>query len=408
MKRNSISIIQKTLSLALALLFTLLPTVALAAVGVTLEADKTSVRVGDTVEIRIAVTGANMAIAEGSYTYNPSVLAYIESEGGASDGFFNLASAQRGGADSLVASIRFEVVGEGDSEIAFSIDNVVGYDGKPQGGAKGVLAISATAPTAAPSPQPLNYATEGVPAQNVKDAPGEMYIWRSLKNVTIPSNYTETTLTYRGETVAAATVPDSDAPTLLYLSTATGESGGYYIYNPGNDALYPYQTISSVSKTYILLRPDGSVPVPEGFSETTLTVGERNYAAWKSQDAQGDIYLLYARNPGGEVGYYVFNAEDESLQRYAVMPARPLSPALPSQTPPAIPADPAATLPADENVGITLSPALFYILCSVTLLLLLAVAGLLVLRYGRQQQHKRGRAQRKAQSQSEKDSPLSS
>ena len=128
-------------------------------------------------------------------------------------------------------------------------------------------------------------------------------IWRSLENVTIPSLYSETTLEYHGETVAAAQVADSDAPTLLYLSNSTGESGGYYIYDAAADLLYPYSTIPSVSKSYIILQPDGSVTLPEGFTETTLTVDEKDYSAWKTQDAQGDVYLIYARNPDGEVGY---------------------------------------------------------------------------------------------------------
>lgn len=75
-----------------------------------------------------------------------------------------------------------------------------------------------------------------------------------------------------------------------------------------------------------MLEPDGSVPLPDGFTETTITIDDKQVKAWAGQDAQGTVYLIYGRNPDGEVGYYVYSEADKSIQRYAVMPARPVSP----------------------------------------------------------------------------------
>ncbi len=372
---------KKVFAFVLALLLVLLPAVASAAVTISAAADQANVLPGDTVEVAVTVTGKDMAIAEGSFTYDPAVLTYTESEGGASDGFLNMLSAQKGGADTLTARIRFTAAGAGSTNIEVSIEKVLGYDGKEQGGATASVSVSVSALAPTPTPKPLNYAATGVPAQNVEGASESMYIWRTLENVTVPSRYSETTLTYHGETVAAAKVEDSDAPTLLYLSNAAGNIGGYYIFDAAADTLYPYQTVSSVSKSYILLEPDGSVALPEGFSETTLTIDETEYTAWKAQDAQGEIYLLYARNPDGEVGYYIYNFEDESLQRYAVLPARPVLPSpLPEvQVTPA--PEQAAPIPAPEQPNeITLSKTAFYLICCGGALLLLAVVGLLVAR----------------------------
>ncbi len=379
--------------LVLALLLLLLPVVASASVTISTNATAASVQAGDTVEVTVSVSGKGMAIAEGFFTYDSAVLTYAESEGGASDGFLNMVSAQKGGADTLTARIRFTAAGTGSTQIEASIEKVLGYDGKEQEGAKASVSVSVSAPAPTPTPTPLNYAAKGVLAQNVKNASESMYIWRSLENVTVPSGYSVTTLTYHGETVAMAKVEDSDAPTLLYLSNAVGNAGGYYIFDAAADTLYPYQTISSVSKSYILLVPDGSVALPEGFSEATLTIGEKEYAAWKSQDAQGEIYLLYARNPGGEVGYYVYNAGDESLQRYAVMPARPLQPSLPPEAPITPVPERAGATPIPEQVNeITLSRTAFYLLCIGAAVLLIAVAVLLAARFS---EKKRRRARRK-------------
>ena len=370
---------KKVFACVLALLLVLLPAVASAAITISAAADQTNVQPGNTVEVTVTVNGKGMAIAEGSFTYDPAVLTYAESEGGASDGFLNMVSAQKGGADTLAARIRFTAAGAGSTNIEVSIEKVLGYDGKEQGSATADISVSVSAPAPTPTPKPLNYAATGVPAQNVKGASESMYIWRTLENVTVPSRYSETTLTYHGETVAAAKVEDSDAPTLLYLSNTAGDIGGYYIFDATADTLYPYQTVSSVSKSYILLEPDGSVTLPEGFTETTLTIGETEYTAWKAQDAQGDVYLLYARNPDGEVGYYLYNAEDESLQRYAVLPARPAQPSLPPEMQATPAPEQAAPTPAPEQPNeITLSKTAFTLMCGIGTLLLLAVVGLLI------------------------------
>ena len=246
---------KKKLTMGLALALLMLPATAFATT-VEAVADKTSVQAGDTVEVVITVQGEDMSIAEGSFTYDPAVLTFTEGEGGASDGFLNLVSVEQGGTDTLKARIVFTAAGEGTANVEAKIEKVLDYDGKEQEGAQASVSIGVSAPAPTPTPEPLDYAKEGVPAQNVQGASETMYIWKNLENVTIPSNYSETTLEYHEETVAAVQVPDSDAPTLLYLSNQTGDQGGYYIYNAAQDLLYPYMTISSVSKSYIILEPD--------------------------------------------------------------------------------------------------------------------------------------------------------
>jgi len=386
---------KKKLAMGLALALLMLPATAFATT-VEAAADKTNVQAGDTVEVVITVQGEDMSIAEGSFTYDPAVLTFTEGEGGASDGFLNLVSVEKGGTDTLKARIVFTAAGEGTANVEVKIEKVLDYDGKEQEGAQASVSIGVSAPAPTPTPEPLDYAKEGVPAQNVQGASEAMYIWKNLENVTIPSRYSETTLEYHEETVAAVQVPDSDAPTLLYLSNRTGDQGGYYIYDAARDLLYPYMTLSSVSKSYIILEPDGSVALPEGFEETTLTIDEREYKAWKAQDAQGDIYLLYARNPDGEVGYYVYNPLDESLQRYAVMPARPVQPSLAPVATPA-PVEPAVTPTPQETQGIILEAWQFYALCGAGGFLLLVVIILIISRSVENARRRRRAAQRRAE-----------
>ncbi|HWS29710.1 MAG TPA: cohesin domain-containing protein [Clostridia bacterium] len=393
---------KRTAAFLLAALLLLAPAAALAEVKLSAAASKTSVQAGDTVEVTVTVSGKGMSVAEGLFTYDPAVLSYTESSGGASDGFLSMASAQKNGADTLTARIKFTAVAAGTAEVKFNVEKVLGYDGKEQGSADASVSITVAAAPATPTPPPIDYATEGVLAKNAEGAAESMYIWRTLENVTLPANYTETEFTYNDQKVAAATVADSDAPMLFYLSNASGSVGGYYIFDAAVDTFYPYQTISSVSRTYIILKPDGSVALPEGFAETTLTIEEKDYTAWKTQDAQGDIYLLYARNSDGEVGYFVYNSTDKSLQRYAVMPARPAQPTLPPVTTPQpvelTPAPQQSTVPGPAKEGtINVNATLFYAVCGVAALLVIGFAAVVVIRAAEEKRRKKRAAQRRAE-----------
>lgn len=383
----------------LALLLCLPPAAALGA-EVELSGSSASVQPGDMVEVAITLSGEDMAVAQGIYTYDPAILSFEEGAGGVSDGYLNLVSAQKGGTDTLRATITFEAVGPGEARVDVQIEKVLDYDGEEQDGDAADVTIAVAAPQATPTPTPINYAAEGVPAQNVSGGTDPLYIWRTLENVTIPSLYSETTVEYHGETVAAATVQDSDAPMLLYLSDASGQTGGYYIYDGAADTLYPYMTVSSVSQSYIILEPDGSVALPAGFSETTLVIDEREYKAWKSGDTEAEVYLLYARNADGEVGYYLYNPADESLQRYSVLPpAGPtptLAPAAPTPAPTAAPSA-APDVPGQNGErDVTLSKTAFWAICGGLGLLVCLVLLLLILRSAEKRRRRRRAAERRA------------
>ena len=123
----------------------------------------------------------------------------------------------------------------------FNITKALSYSGEDQGAATASVTVSiAAAPETVQAAAP-DYATEGILAEGITDEGGQqMYIWTNLENVTIPSKYSETTVDYKGQTVPAVSVQDSDAPTLLYLSNASGENGGYYIYDAAKSSLYRY------------------------------------------------------------------------------------------------------------------------------------------------------------------------
>lgn len=391
---------KRILSLAAALLLAALPAAAFAAPELTASADKSSVTAGDAVVVTVTLTGKKLSAAEGEFTYDPSLLTFTEGDGGASDGRIALFSAEKDGASSLSARITFTAAGAGEAKVDFNITKALNYSGEDQGAASASVTVSVAAAPAEEEQAGVDYASEGIPAEGITDEGGEqMYIWTNLENVTIPSKYSETTADYKGQTVPAVSVPDSDAPTLLYLSNASGENGGYYIYDAEKGAMYRYQTVSSTSRSYIILEPDGSVALPEGFTETTITIDDKQVKAWAGQDAQGAVYLIYGRNPDGEVGYYVYSEADKSIQRYAVMPARPVSPQLPAEAAPT----PDLEEPAEQPESASgISPVMFYAACGAALLLLIALIAVIIKHSNEEKRRLERLAKRRAQRERER------
>ena len=385
---------KRVLSLVAMLLLVALPAMAFAAPELTATADKTSVTAGDTVVVTVTLAGKKLSAAEGEFSYDPSLLTFTEGDGGASDGRIALVSAEKDGASSLSARITFTAAGAGEAKVDFNITKALSYSGEDQGTATASVTVSIAAAPAAVQAAAPDYATEGILAEGITDEGGQqMYIWTNLENVTIPSKYSETTVDYKGQTVPAVSVQDSDAPTLLYLSNASGENGGYYIYDAAKSSLYRYQTVSSTSRSYIMLEPDGSVPLPDGFTETTITIDDKQVKAWAGQDAQGTVYLIY--------GYYVYSEADKSIQRYAVMPARPVSPQLPAEAAPT----PGVEEPAEqpENGSSTgIDPIIFYAACGAAVLLLIALIAVIVKHSNEEKQRRERLARRRAQREKER------
>ncbi|MBR4019600.1 MAG: hypothetical protein IKK12_08630, partial [Clostridia bacterium] len=75
------NVYKRFFALTAALMLALLPAAAFAAVEASATADKTTVQAGDVVEVTITVTGKELAAVEGTFTYDPAVLTYTESEG---------------------------------------------------------------------------------------------------------------------------------------------------------------------------------------------------------------------------------------------------------------------------------------------------------------------------------------
>lgn len=107
-----------------------------------------------------------------------------------------------------------------------------------------------------------------------------------------------------GETEAAETQEGTEAPTEEALTT-----------------------IKVAAKSYEILALGDDVEIPAGFRTNPFNIGDVTVQGllWETDEEQR-YYVFYARNEEGEKGWYRFDVEQKTIQRYFA------DPALPSQT----------------------------------------------------------------------------
>ena len=130
----------------------------------------------------------------------------------------------------------------------------------------------------------------------------------------LPEGYTQSTCTYGGSEVQCGSGNDL---TLLYLQSADG-NGAFYIYMPESGALSPYVTIDVTAKSILVLPPDASVQIPDGFVETTIQLNGTYKVqgwVWKS-DEQQQYCVVYGMNESGEKSLYRYDIAEKTFQRY--------------------------------------------------------------------------------------------
>ena len=284
------------------------------------ETSTPEVYVGDTVTVTVTLSGANMAVASGTFAYDYNLLTYAASTGGVSNGRLDMVSLQSGGTANMTAVIEFTATAAGDATISVSLDNILDYDGQAldtcEGSVSvtilslGVLGTDTTTETIPP------FTLDGVAATGVYGSDAELYVWRSVLNLTLPSGFEDTEVVYNGQEVGGAASTDEDGVILLYLSDAIGEHAGYYVFDSDSNSLHPYVSVRSVSQDFTFLWPDANVTPPDGYIAPTLTVDENTVPAWTWAGSDGSVYLVYVISPSGEKGFFQYIPGEQSLQRF--------------------------------------------------------------------------------------------
>lgn len=133
--------------------------------------------------------------------------------------------------------------------------------------------------------------------------------------VQAPAGFTAGTVSYQSQVLPAWT--NASHQTLLYLVNEKSVYG-FYLYSAQGGVLSPYQPLAGSASSYIYTGvPDDKRSVA-GLIFGTVTAFGQSYSGWTYEDpALKEYSVLYLMNSAGDSGYYTYDAQGETLQRFS-------------------------------------------------------------------------------------------
>lgn len=137
----------------------------------------------------------------------------------------------------------------------------------------------------------------------------------------IPADFSESAVSIDGTDYPALSFTKAELTLLYLIPENTEDAGKLYLYNTNDGNVYPFVLLHMDSHYAIVQNPDAA-SVPEGFTQTSVTVGEtENVTAYHRNDAvqnpDSDFYYLYCLNDQGQNYWYQYDNAEGTYQRYA-------------------------------------------------------------------------------------------
>jgi len=374
---------------ALMMTLVILPVTCGFAVGVSVSGGGT-VNVGDTFNVSVSFSGANIMGVDARLSYDSSVVAF-QSGGGASGSGIVLYSDGTG--NSLGTTLTFKAVAPGSSSISVSVLECYDVNLASLGGGSSSTKVTVNAaapdstqapqqtsqpvvtkqpaatqkpsatkkpaetkkpgntvkPTATPKPTPTPSPTPTpVPVKDrevkMNYGSAELYAWHMIpEEAEIPEGFEKQEVSVGAEKLEA--LVDAQGTTLLYRTDAQGEGAVMMLWH--KEQLTPYEKFGTQSQRTLtlLLLPE---EVPEGYQASRLNLDDdSSWQALQHPDQKG-MYLLYAIGPDGQEGWFTYDEVLESLTRYA--PVQVQQAAEPTPAPTAAPEP--TQMPVEEPLAL--------------------------------------------------------
>ena len=141
------------------------------------------------------------------------------------------------------------------------------------------------------------------------------YIIQDFSLTTIPEGFEESTTSYNGRTVAALKGSSKGITVICLADDPQGTNIDFYIYNETSGTINKMVNISSNQKVYTMIPTDDTYAGPEGYMQSAIEVNGDVVKAWVKNDGS-DFYIVYAMNWNGEATLYVYDAKEQTMQRF--------------------------------------------------------------------------------------------
>lgn len=163
--------------------------------------------------------------------------------------------------------------------------------------------------------------TPDTPAVTVTTADGNEMAVSEFDDTLIPAGFKRTEITVDETSVSAITCVD-EGSVALYLTPTEASSeakAGFYYYDPETGSATPVYQLGSAAVYITVLDIPNSLEIPEGYIKAPVTIRGETFYAFVPADGTADSYIIYAVDASGKAGLYVYDTDDETLQKYGII-----------------------------------------------------------------------------------------
>ena len=137
-----------------------------------------------------------------------------------------------------------------------------------------------------------------------------------VEDVTAPAGFSATTISYEGSDIPAWT-NEKKTVTLLYLMDEKYNST-FYAYTPEDGITGPYLPLKINGKTYIYTGISGKQRLLPGLVFSPVNAFDQTLDGFSYEDeALSEFYVLYLMDSDGNYGYYTYDSQNQTLQRFS-------------------------------------------------------------------------------------------
>lgn len=141
---------------------------------------------------------------------------------------------------------------------------------------------------------------------------------KDVSQVTPPAGFAPAEpITYSGDTLPIWT-DVSGKRTLVYLMDEKTSAQGFYLFSQTTGVQSPYLPILCGSVTYIYTDIPKELSSVPGLTPATVKAFGQTLNGWTYNDASlKDFCVLYLMDDAGSYGYYTYDSQEETLQRFS-------------------------------------------------------------------------------------------
>jgi len=274
-----------------------------------------STAVGEYVEVKCVLrsTSGNMSKVEVELIYDETFLRFDSGNGFTLDAEGELTCAGTATTAEATFVAKFQALQEGTTKVEIASATIEDANGASLTLDQG----NSTVTIAAGDPSKITEGdTDAAPAAAdlQVDVNGVTYtLTDEFADADIPNGYARTRRTLEGEE-RQMVENDNGSVCLGYMRGADG-TGDFFLYNEENATFSPYAEISISDTTSIVVLSDSSqVSLPDHYQEAKLSLNEKEFPVWQDTLHDG-MYVIYAMNSNGEIGYYQYDSVEGTYQR---------------------------------------------------------------------------------------------